>query len=353
MRRLHLACVFVAVLGVALLLIARGPMSAQQAGSVIPLDNDDLGGTVTGPKGPEAGVWVIAETGDLGTKFVKIVVTDDRGRYLIPDLPKASYSVWVRGYGLVDSPKTQTVAGKIMNLTGVPAPNPRAAAEYYPGGYWLSLMKIPDKSEFPGTGDAGNGIATTMLSQAQWRRQLSSGGCTACHALGTKGMRHIPKELGVFPNSIAAWDRRVQSGQAGAGMSNGLNGFGRRRVLQMFADWTDRIAAGEVPQAPPRPRGIERNVVITQWDWADPKAYLHDSVATDRRNPRLNPYGPIYGALELSADYVPVLDPVKHTASRIPLTVRDPNTPPTNPKMAAPSPYWGHDEICTITNNGH
>jgi hypothetical protein len=353
MRNVRLSYLFVAIVGVALFVASWDPTRAQQAGAAIPIDSDDLGGTVTGPKGPEAGVWVIAETADLGTKFVKIVVTDDRGRYLIPDLPKASYSVWVRGYGLVDSPKTQTVAGKIMNLTAVPAPNPRAAAEYYPGGYWLSLMKIPDKSEFPGTGDAGNGIATTMLSQAQWRRQLSSGGCTACHALGTKGMRHIPKELGVFPNSIAAWDRRVQSGQAGAGMSNGLNGFGRRRVLEMFADWTDRIAKGEVPSAPPRPRGIERNVVITQWDWADPKAYLHDSVSTDRRNPRLNPYGPLYGALELSADYVPVLDPVKHTVSRVPLSVRDPNTPATNPKMPAPSPYWGDEVIWTSKNNVH
>jgi hypothetical protein len=36
---------------------------------------------------------------------VKIVVTDDRGRYVVPDLPRANYNVWVRGYGLVDSPK--------------------------------------------------------------------------------------------------------------------------------------------------------------------------------------------------------------------------------------------------------
>ena len=79
----------------------------------------------------------------------------------------------------------------------------------------------------------------------------------------------------------------------------------------MFADWTDRIAAGEVPPAPPRPQGIERNVVITQWDWADPKAYLHDEVSTDRRNPTVNANGLIYGALELSADYLPVLDPVQ------------------------------------------
>ena len=106
MRRLHLAWVFLAVLGVGLLLVSRSPMRAQ-AGGAIPIDNDDLGGVVTGPKGPEAGVWVIAETSDLPTKFAKIVVTDDRGRYLLPDLPKANYNVWVRGYGLVDSPKTR------------------------------------------------------------------------------------------------------------------------------------------------------------------------------------------------------------------------------------------------------
>ena len=79
----------------------------------------------------------------------------------------------------------------------------------------------------------------------------------------------------------------------------------------MFADWTDRIAGGEVPPAPPRPQGVERNVVITQWDWADPKAYLHDEVSTDRRNPTVNANGLIYGSLELSADYLPVLDPVR------------------------------------------
>jgi hypothetical protein len=352
MKRLNLAWIFVAMVGVVLLLASRNPMSAQQ-GAAIPIDNDDLAGTVTGAKGPEAGVWVIAETTDLPTRFVKIVVTDDRGRYLIPDMPKASYSVWVRGYGLVDSPKTQTVPGKVLDLKAVAAPNPHAAAQYYPAGYWLSLMKVPDKSEFPGTGDMGNGISQGMLNQAMWLRSLKSGGCTACHGFGSKAMREIPKVLGSFPNSAAAWERRVLSGQAGAGMSNGLNAFGRRRVLEMFADWTDRIAAGEVPPAPPRPRGIERNIVITQWDWADPKSYLHDSVSTDRRNPRLNPYGPLYGALELSSDYVPVLDPVKHTVSRIPLTVRDPNTPPTNPKMPAASPYWGDEVIWTSKNNVH
>ena len=44
----------------------------------VAVDADDIGGVVTGPKGPEAGVWVIAETRDLGTPFNRTVVTDDR-----------------------------------------------------------------------------------------------------------------------------------------------------------------------------------------------------------------------------------------------------------------------------------
>ena len=84
---------------------------------------------------------------------MKIVVTDDRGRYLVPDLPKANYNVWVRGYGLVDSPKTQTAPGKTLDLKAVPASSPAAAAQYYPAAHWLSLMEMPAKSEFPGTGD--------------------------------------------------------------------------------------------------------------------------------------------------------------------------------------------------------
>src|SRR5712664_4409266 len=147
-------------IGVALLLSAsQASINAGQAtGSAIPIDADDIGGVVTGPNGPEAGVWVIAETNDLPTKMVKIVVTDDQGRYVLPDLPKANYTLWVRGYGLVDSPKVMTVPGKIVNLTAVAAPNEAAAAEYYPPVYWLSMAKMPDKSEFPGTGHDGNGI---------------------------------------------------------------------------------------------------------------------------------------------------------------------------------------------------
>src|ERR1700712_1077879 len=115
---------------------------AQQS-AVGSIGNTDLGGVVSGPNGPEAGVWVIAETTELPTKMAKIVVTDDQGRYVIPDLPKANYSVWVRGYGLIDSPKVQTAPGKLLNLPSVPASSAAAAAEYYPPIYWLSLLKVP------------------------------------------------------------------------------------------------------------------------------------------------------------------------------------------------------------------
>ena len=137
--------------GLSVFLVASlvGISAFQLPGEAVRVDNDDLGGVVNGPRGPEAGVWVIAETTDLPTKFAKIVVTDDRGRYVVPDLPKATYNVWVRGYGLVDSPKVLAGPGKILNLTAVAAPNAREAAEYYPASYWYSLARVPDKSEFP------------------------------------------------------------------------------------------------------------------------------------------------------------------------------------------------------------
>src|ERR1700752_1457196 len=191
----------------------------------------DLGGVVTSSNGPEAGVWVIAETTDLPTRFGKMVVTDDRGRYVIPDLPKATYSVWVRGYGLVDSPKAQAAPGKIVNLTAVAAPNARAAAEYYPANYWFSLVQIPDKSEFPGTGPGGNGIAPGVKSQAEWVNLTKTTGCYSCHQLGTKATREIPKALGGFESSVAAWEHRLQTGVDGADMFGRTERFGRRRAL--------------------------------------------------------------------------------------------------------------------------
>ena len=134
-------------------------MGSAQAPRAVSIDGDDIGGVVTGPKGPEAGVWVVAETTDLPTRLIKSVVTDDQGRYVLPDLPKANYDVWVRGYGLSDSPKMKATPGQQLALKAVPAPSPRVAAEYYPAQYWLSLLQVPPASDFPGTGPSGNGIS--------------------------------------------------------------------------------------------------------------------------------------------------------------------------------------------------
>src|ERR1700726_2136098 len=135
--------------------LAALPTSASAQGTVA-LDNDDIGGVVNGPNGPEAGVWVIAETTDLPTRFARMVVTDSQGRYVVPDLPKAKYKIWVRGYGLVDSTKVDGEPGKILNLAAVKAPTEAAAAEYYPAIYWFSMIKAPDQASFPGTGPSGN-----------------------------------------------------------------------------------------------------------------------------------------------------------------------------------------------------
>jgi len=329
--------------------------TAQQAVSEsIRIDDDDIGGVVTGPNGPEAGVWVIAETADLPTRFVKIVVTDDQGRYVVPDLPKATYSVWVRGYGLVDSPKVRTEPGKIVNLKSVVAPNAAAAAEYYPAIYWYAMLKVPDKSEFPGTGLGGNGIPVTLKSQAQWLDVVKTNGCYTCHQLGNKATRTIPKDLGHFTSSTEAWARRIVSGQAMTQMTNNIGRLDARRALALFADWTDRIAAGELPASKPtRPQGIERNVVITLWDWAGPKDYLHDEVSTDKRNPRVNANGLIYGATEESRDLFPVLDPVSHKATQVKMPVRDPNTPSSKQNPMTPSPYWGDEPIWDSQTSMH
>ena len=341
-------------LAAALTVSLLAAVSCQVGGSGSVGDGDDIGGVVVGPAGPEAGVWVIAETDDLPTTFARIVVTDDQGRYLLPDLPEGNYEVWVRGYGLVDSPRVDATPGSTLDLTAVTAPDPAAAAYYYPAGHWLSLIHVPERSEFPGTGPEGNGISPNITVQADWLRRMKSGTCTACHQLGSLGTREIPAALGEFESSVAAWERRILSGQAGAGMSGSLGQMGRERALEMFADWTDRIAAGEVPVAPARPEGIERNVVITIWDWADPTAYLHDIASTDRRNPTVNANGPVYGALELSADYLPVLDPETHTASEVPLTVRDPETAPSAAaSMVESSPYFGDEIIWDSRNNVH
>ena len=302
-----------------------------------------LAGTVTSDNGPEAGVWVIAETSELETKFAKIVVTDDRGRFLLPQLPDATYDVWVRGYGLVDSEKVRLSPGREdVALRGVVAPTEQAAAQYYPGNYWYSLIEPPPADDFPGTGPDGNGISESLESQGAWVDVMKQG-CQLCHQLGNTATR-VVQHLDDFDSTVAAWDHRVQTGQRGNSMSGAMSRFGRQRGLQMFADWTDRIAAGETPPRPPRPSGVERNLVVTLWDWGQDSSFIHDEIATDKRNPTINGGGPVYG---VSAGHgsLTVVDPIANSAVELTIPVRpdDPdNVPSRFPQtQLQPSYYWG------------
>jgi hypothetical protein len=325
----------IAGIGIALILAAcvTGPDSGQSGESAIQIGANDLGGVVTSAKGPEPGVWVIAETRDLPTKFAKMVVTDDRGRYVLPELPKATYSVWVRGYGLVDSSRVQATPGRRLDLNAVIAPTAAAAAEYYPPIYWYSMLGIPAKSEFP------LGKAKT---QPEWLNVIKTTGCMSCHALGTKGTRTMPKAFAHYKTSAEAWARRITSGQAMTTMIARLNDLEPQRALALWGDWTDRIAAGELPfDQPARPQGVERNIVISSWDWSTPTGYMHDLISTDRRNPTVNATGKLYGAPEESTDFFPVLDPNTHAATQIRHPVRDPKTPSSKNNPMAPSPIWG------------
>ena len=333
--------------------LACAPAQAQTA---VPVNNHDIGGVVTGAHGPEAGVWVIAETHDLPTRFAKMVVTDDQGRYVVPDLPQAHYKVWVRGYGLADSPKVDADPGKQLDLTAVPAPNAAAAAQIYPAIYWYSMLKIPGADQFGGKSDIPERVQLT-----DWLNAMKSNGCVGCHQLGDIATRTLPATLGTFKSSQDAWARRIQSGQSGPTMVNIIAGQFNSVPIQYFADWTDRIAAGELPAVkPPRPQGVERNIVVTTWDYGDDKHYTHDEISTDKRHPTVNAYGLIFGSPEYSTDNIPIVDPVKNTASKFHAPVRDKDMPyslgPGHAaalKNLAPSPYWGNEQIWDTHINNH
>jgi len=315
-------------------------------GASIRMDRDDIAGVVTSANGVEAGVWVIAETDDFDTRFSKIVVTDDEGRYLIPDLPDADYEIWVRGYGLADSAKARAEPGDRLDLTAIEAPDAATAAEVYPAAYWYSMLEVPNQEEVAHL-DYG------LNEYLAWTKNL---GCSSCHQLGDEYTRTIPDSLSEFEDSHTAWIRRTQSGQAAFIMIRQATAQLRNVPYKYLSEWTDRIADGALPHVQPdRPTGLERNVVVTVRDWSKPTGYMHDLSGTDRRDPTVNAYGPLYGAPEHSTDEFPILDPIENVATFFNAPVRDEDTPGALdyfPMMAA-SPFWGPDPIWDSKANAH
>jgi len=303
-------------------------------------------GVVRSSKGPEAGVWVIAETKELATNFIKIVVTDDQGRFTLPELPNVNYSVWVRGYGLLDSkPIQMKPSTNSVTLQAALAQTPKDEAKVYPGNYWMTMMKIPTPDMFPGTGPQGNGIGTQMQSMDRFVWQLKSN-CNFCHQLGngiTRTLDHVFKAKPELKTHQEAWDLRLQAGIRGEQMSGSATTMGRPFVLNMLADWTTRIEKGETPAVkPPRPTGIERNVVLTLWDWGTDHSFMHDEITTDKNHPTVNAKGPVY-AVSAGHGTLVRLDPYTHETTEIEIPTREPKRqvrsrfrPPSTPSL-----WWG------------
>ena len=253
-----------------------------------------IGGVVLNSNGdtPEAGVWVIAETKTLPVPFRKIVVTDDKGRFVVPDLPPGSYELWVRGYGLKDSARVSVSRGQRVRMQVANAQHPQEAATIYPPNYWTSLIQLPSKGEIP----------PNFGSQDQWIAAWKNA-CNHCHMIGsiaTRGVNRIPDY-----ETILKLNR---------GMDNEARGLGLDPLLKSLADWGARIQAGEVPPAPPRPAGLERNFVVTQWDWGYNDSFFHDVTSTDKRNPTLYAYGKVYG-VDMGKGTLWELDPVRNTVT--------------------------------------
>jgi hypothetical protein len=312
---------FAATATVSLMMLSFDLGSQRALAAPLNIGKKDIGGVVTSSKGPEAGVWVIAETKDLPTKFARIVVTDDQGRYLIPDLPQANYQVFVRGYGLLDSKWQPAAVGRQVDLKAEIAPDAKSAAQVYPAAWWVSMLNLPADKE------------------AQRKLLLDVQSCYNCHALGNK----ITRELGSgsskgATSTLDAWDRRTAVGPSGPGMSGAFHAMGPERAL--FADWTDRIAKGEAPAvAPTRPAGVERNLVITEWDWGTPKDGRSDTAASDTRDPRVNANGLVFAASE-HTDGLNILDPVRNKSfvAKVPS-----EAPPLASSLNNNSPYAGPD----------
>ena len=211
--------VLLAVLCVA----ARPAVGGPQNVPGLKVDKSSIGGTVANSNGgkAEAGVWVIAETKSLPAPFRKIVVTDDQGRFLVPDLPDGAYELWVRGYGLKDSEPVKSARGETVKLQVADAANPQEAAKIYPASYWTSLIQPPTGSDLP----------ARYKTQEEWLGDQRNG-CNHCHELGMVATRRY--------TTVEDWDAVFSRAKA---MHQELNFLGKNTVEKVLADWGSRIAA--------------------------------------------------------------------------------------------------------------
>ena len=296
--RMAAAALLPLVLLIGVVVWDRGAERLQAAQGVqdVPVDANSISGVVRNGGEPEAGVWVIAETKSLPTLFRRTVVTDDQGRFLVPDLPQGDYEVWVRGYGLRDSERVKASRGQRLELQAISAGSPQEAAKLYPSNYWFSLYEPPAKEKLP----------PVFTSREEWLGEMRVN-CFLCHQIGSPATRRLTRP--------AQWQRAW--GEPSNHMNRAAQVLGFDILAESLAAWASRIEAGALPPAPPRPSGIERNVVVTSWEFAEAPENVHDEIATDKRNPTLYPYGKIWGIG--GARNLWALDPKTHRVHKYPL----------------------------------
>jgi hypothetical protein len=287
-----------------------------------------IAGTVQGGAGPEAGVWVIAETTDLPTRLIKIVVTDDQGRFVLPELPMVNYHVWVRGYGLRDSARHYLRPGAHdVTLPVEPAAH-RRKRRSLSGRSLVVAAAAAGARGVPAAGGAGRGLGADHGEPGAVDRHAEAG----LQLLPSDRQRADAHLRSLEPGVPRAgrpargdqpqlWERRLRTGVRGGDMYARLLMMGVERTVEVLADWTDRIAAGELPPEPRRPQGIERNAVITMWDWGTETSYMHDEIVTDKRNPTVNAGGPVY-AVSSGHGKLTILDPKTHITHEVVIPTR-------------------------------
>ena len=263
----------------------------------IAIDADDIGGVVTSANGPEAGVWVIAETTDLPHQAAKIVVTDDRGP--LPACLTCRRRTTRCGCAAMASSIREgadSAPGKLLNLTAVVAPSASRSGPVLSGrSTGMPCSRCLRRASSPAPVSNGNGISRERQSQAEWVSRLKTRRLRqACHQLGNKATRELSPKLGTFKSSVDAWEHRVQVGQAGPNMVNQMQQHGPAGA-DAVGRLTDRVKGGEADLRPARPQGLERNVVLTQWDYGDAKKY-YARRQRDRQaeSDSVNANGPIY-----------------------------------------------------------
>ncbi len=291
-----------------------------QGGDAPRIDNDDIGGVVTSTRGPEAGVWVIAETTDLPTKMAQ-----DRGDRRPRPLRGSGSAEGqlqrlgsrLRSGGLGESDERARTDRESHGHSGA---QPARRSRVLPGELLVRAGQPPDKSEFPGTGEKGNGISEAHAQPGAVDQQHQD---VHVHARATRWATRrrarCRQNLGKFGTSVEAWNHRLQAGiDGGAGMYANTNRFGRDRVLKMFADWTDRIAGGEYPAGAAAAAGRRAQLRRHPVGLGDAIA----SISTTRwratsATRRVNANGPVFGVHENSSDNMTILDPMQHKFAQV------------------------------------